>query len=74
MNKLWYILIVVVFILLTLLAHTAIGRYQYSQGQAHPVRCSDFYTQPQAQEFFEKYHANYLDRNKDNIACNNLHP
>lgn len=34
--------------------------------------CSSFSTQKQAQEYFEKNNATWLDRDSDNLACEEL--
>lgn len=36
------------------------------------ARCSDFETQGEAQEFYERYKAYQLDRDNDKVACENL--
>lgn len=40
--------------------------------QAKRARCADFTTQQEAQDFFQKNNATYLDRDKDGVACESL--
>lgn len=65
---------IVQLILLIVLLYLLIAVGVWASGLRNVVRCSDFKTQPDAQEKFDSNRSLYanLDKNHDGIACNNL--
>ena len=57
------------YILLIVLSLTS---FTVSAGQRR-VRCSDFATQAEAQQYYIKYNAYWLDRDRDGEACECLY-